>query len=95
MTEQEEILCILQEECAEVSQVVCKIRRFGIDEINYHSNKSQQETLEDEIGDLLCLIDIAIERKILNLDRLHQAKANKREKLKTWSNIQFTLNPED
>jgi|DEB0MinimDraft_6_1074348.scaffolds.fasta_scaffold407882_1 NTP pyrophosphatase (non-canonical NTP hydrolase) len=95
MTEQEEILCILQEECAEVSQVVCKIRRFGIDEINYHSNKSQQETLEDEIGDLLCLIDIAIERKMLNLDRLHQAKANKREKLKTWSNIQFTLNPED
>ena len=91
MTEQEEILCILQEECAEVSQVVCKIRRFGIDEINYHSNKSQQETLEDEIGDLLCLIDIAIERKMLNLDRLHQAKANKREKLKTWSNIQFTL----
>ena len=95
MTEQEEILCILQEECAEVSQVVCKIRRFGIDQINYHSNKSQQETLEDEIGDLLCLIDIAIERKMLNLDRLHQAKQNKREKLKTWSNIQFTLNPED
>jgi len=95
MTEQEEILCILQEECAEVSQVVCKIRRFGIDQINYHSNKSQQETLEDEIGDLLCLIDIAIERKMLNLDRLYRAKANKREKLKTWSNIQFTLNPED
>lgn len=95
MTEQEEILCILQEECAEVSQVVCKIRRFGIDEINYHSNKSQQETLEDEIGDLLCLIDIAIERKMLNLDRLYQAKTNKREKLKTWSNIQFTLKPED
>ena len=95
MTEQEEILCILQEECAEVSQVVCKIRRFGIDEINYHSNKSQQETLEDEIGDLLCLIDIAIERKMLNLVRLYQAKANKREKLKTWSNIQLTLKPED
>jgi len=91
MTEQEEILCILQEECAEVSQVVCKIRRFGIDEINYHSNKSQQETLEDEIGDLLCLIDIAIERKMLNLDRLYRAKQNKREKLKKWSNIQFTL----
>ena len=87
MTEQEEILCILQEECAEVSQVVCKIRRFGIDEINYHSNKSQQETLEDEIGDLLCLIDIAIERKMLNLDRLYQAKQNKREKLKKWSSI--------
>jgi len=91
MTEQEEILCILQEECAEVSQVVCKIRRFGIDEINYHSNKSQQETLEDEIGDLWCLIDIAIERKMLNLDRLYRAKQNKREKLKKWSNIQFTL----
>ena len=36
-----------------------------------------------------------LERKMLNLDRLHQAKQNKREKLKTWSNIQFTLNPED
>ena len=87
MTEQEEILCILQEECAEVSQVICKIRRFGIDEINYNSNKSQQETLEEEIGDLWCLIDIAIERKMLNLDRLYQAKQNKREKLKKWSSI--------
>lgn len=95
MTEQEEILCILQEECAEVSQVICKIRRFGIDEINYHSLKSQQETLEDEIGDLWCLIDIAIERKMLNLDRLYQAKQNKREKLKKWSNIQFTLGKKD
>lgn len=87
MTEQEEILCILQEECAEVSQVICKIRRFGIDEINYNSNKSQQETLEDEIGDLWCLIDIAIERKMLDLDRVYQAKQNKRKKLKKWSSI--------
>lgn len=95
MTQEEEILCILQEECAEVSQVICKIRRFGIDEINYHSNKSQQETLEDEIGDLWCLIDIAIECKMLDLDRVYQAKENKREKLKKWSNIQFTLHKED
>ena len=87
MTEQEEILCILQEECAEVSQVICKIRRFGIDEINYNSNKSQQETLEEEIGDLWCLIDIAIERKMLDLDRVYQAKQNKRKKLNKWSSI--------
>lgn len=87
MNRQEEILNILQEECAEVSQVVSKIRRFGIDQINYHSNKSQRETLEMELGDLQCLINLAVEYKIVEKKKIDQAVKRKRKKLKEWSNI--------
>jgi NTP pyrophosphatase (non-canonical NTP hydrolase) len=82
-----QILNILQEECAEVSQVICKIRRFGIDQINYHSEKTQRETLEMEIGDLQCLINLAIEYKIVDHKQIKKAIKAKKQKLKEWSTI--------
>jgi len=87
MNKQEEILNILQEECAEVSQVVSKIRRFGIDEVNYQTNQSQRQTLEMELGDLQCLINLAKEFKIVDADAIDVAVDKKREKLKIWSKI--------
>lgn len=53
MTRDEEVLTILQEECAEVIQAVSKIRRFG-------SGGNMLE-LKKEIADLQCMIDLAIE----------------------------------
>lgn len=87
MNKQEEILNILQEECAEVSQVISKIRRFGIDQINYHSDKTQRETLEMELGDLQCLINLAIEYKIVEKKNIDRSVKHKRKKLKEWSTI--------
>jgi hypothetical protein len=43
--------------------------------------------LELEIGDMLALVDILIEKGILDLDNLNKAKYNKIEKLKVWSDI--------
>lgn len=83
----EEALGILQEECAEVIVEVSKIRRFGFDTQHYKTGVSHNEMLELEIGDMLALVDILVEKGVLNIDNLNKAKYNKTEKLKVWSNI--------
>lgn len=84
-SEQEEILTITQEECAEVIQVVSKGNRFGFD-IEYNG-KTNRQKLTQEVGDVLCMIDLMVEKDILTAEGLEQAKKAKREKLKQWSNI--------
>jgi hypothetical protein len=41
--------------------------------------------LEEEIGDLLCMIDLLQEKGILDENSIAAAFHNKREKLKIWS----------
>jgi hypothetical protein len=84
-SEQKEILEITKEECAEVIQVTCKGNRFGFD-VEYEG-KTNRQKLTQEVGDLLCMIELMIEKDILNGLAVQKAKAAKREKLKTWSNI--------
>ena len=81
-----EVFCIAQEECAEVTQAISKIFRFGMNsEHNGHSNKDR---LEEEVGDLLCMIDIMVEKCIISDSSVNAARKAKREKLKTWSGIE-------
>jgi NTP pyrophosphatase (non-canonical NTP hydrolase) len=82
-----EVMDILQEECAEVVQAVSKIRRFGIDNAKPGTEYSNREHLEEEIGDLLAMIDILQINNIVSWGNLHRAKRAKIEKLKKWSNI--------
>ena len=84
-SEQKEILEITKEECAEVIQVTCKGNRFGFD-VEYNG-KTNRQKLTQEVGDLLCMIELMVERDILDDHALQVAKKAKREKLKTWSNI--------
>lgn len=74
-----ETLVITQEECAEVIQVISKIFRFGLDENDHR--------LEDELGDLLCMIDLLVQQGVIRSDKLELAKRIKAEKLKKWSKI--------
>lgn len=78
---------ILQEECAEVIQAVSKCRRFGVDEVHLKLGKSNRENLTEEVGDLLCMIDLLIEHGIVNDNEVYIARAAKEEKLKKWSMI--------
>ena len=87
--ETKEILCIAQEECAEVSQAISKIFRFGPDQIKYNQDKTNREHLEEEIGDLLCMIDILVQKTILSDWNINEARINKLEKLKQWSSIKL------
>lgn len=82
-----EVLDILQEECAEVIQAVSKVRRFGIDNTKPNTEHTNREHLEEEIGDLLAMVDILLINNVVNWANLHAAKRAKIEKLKKWSNI--------
>ena len=83
----QEILDILQEECAEVIVEVSKCRRFGLDSHHYKTNVLHQEMLEREIADVLAMVDLLIDHGLVSHENLNEFKTNKIEKLKTWSNI--------
>lgn len=87
MTREEEILTVLQEECAEVSQMVCKIHRFGIDQTHLKESRSNRERLTEEIGDLQAAIDLLKSHNIVNEHDVELAKNRKFKKLKKWSKI--------
>ena len=82
-----EILLITQEECAEVTQAISKIFRFGYQDTWPVGGPNNQAKLEEEVGDLLCMVDLMIESGILSDSNVNAARHNKREKLKTWSKI--------
>ncbi len=82
-----EILCITQEECAEVSQAISKVFRFGMASCHPVTNVNNKQHLEDEIGDLLAMVDIMIEKCIISDTNVNAAKIAKKEKLKLWSSI--------
>jgi len=80
-----EIMSILQEECAEVIQAISKVNRFGIDEV--FENRSNRERLEEEIGDVMCLMGLLIDDGIVDEKRIESAARNKLDRLKRWSTI--------
>ena len=86
MNKQEQILIITAEEAAEVIQEISKIFRFGIDEM-HKSGISHRAKLEEEIGDLLCMIDLLFDRGIIEVSNVHKAIQAKKDKLKIYSNI--------
>ena len=80
-----EIMLIAQEECAEVTQAISKVFRFGFASI--HNGRTNKDRLEEEIGDLMCMFQMMEERQLIDWTRVSVAASAKREKLKTWSNI--------
>jgi len=80
-----EILLITQEECAEVTQAISKVFRFGFD--SSHKGVNNREHLEEEIGDLMCMIELLIAHRIVSEAAVMTAKSEKLDKLLAWSNI--------
>ena len=87
LNENNEVMDILQEEAAEVIQAVSKISRFGLDNFKPGKPKTNREHLEEELGDMLAMIDILLEKKVVSMNNLETAKIAKIEKLKKWSSI--------
>ena len=78
-----EILHITQEECAEVTQAISKVFRFGF--TGFHNGKTNKESLEEEIGDLECMLELLKQEFAIDRDKVEQAKLRKTTKLNTWS----------
>lgn len=81
----EEILNILQEECAEVIQVISKIRRFGMDDA--YSGKTNRENLTQEVADVLLLTELLKSHNVYTDKEIQTAKSSKGSKLRKWSTI--------
>ena len=82
---EKEIMLITQEECAEVTQAISKIFRFGL--LSQHNGRSNRERLAEEVGDLMCMIDLLIDTDMINEAEVMAAKNEKLLKLQQWSNI--------
>ena len=83
----QEILDILQEECAEVIQSISKCRRFGMENVYLKGEGTQRDQLVTELGDILAMIDLLTEHADITTEELELAKRNKFVKLQRWSNI--------
>jgi NTP pyrophosphatase (non-canonical NTP hydrolase) len=82
---EKEILLIAQEECAEVTQAISKVFRFGMDAV--HKDATNRERLTEEVGDLHCMIELMVESGMIDRKELFNASGKKRQKLQQWSNI--------
>jgi len=82
---QKEVLLITQEECAEVTQAISKVFRFGID--GSHNERTNKERLTEELGDLHCMIELMVESGMIDRSELLNASVLKQKKLMRWSNI--------
>ena len=72
-----ELLAITAEECGELTQECMKIVRFGQDTNN----------ITKEAGDVMCMIQLLIEKDLVNQAELNKRIVEKREKLKTFSTL--------
>lgn len=81
-----EILEILQEECAEVIQAVSKVKRFGWDN-SFEGKPTNREHLTEELGDLEAMIELLKKNWEVSPALVQKAKEAKLEKLRKWSNI--------
>ncbi len=82
---EKQILLICQEECAEVTQAISKVFRFGYD--SEYNDRTNRQRLTEEVGDLLAMIDLMVESGIVDEAAIEMASAQKKIKLKQWSNI--------
>lgn len=82
---EKESLAILMEEAAEIIQAISKIFRFGLK--TEWKGETNQEHLEEELGDLLCMVEILESQGVISKENLEIAKLKKYEKLKKWSTI--------
>lgn len=82
-----EALSILQEECAETSVVISKIRRFGLDTEYQRGEGTKRTALTQELGDILAVLGVLVKQGIVDQEELHLAAKRKIEKLKEFSNL--------
>ena len=86
MTESEkQILLICQEECAEVTQAISKVFRFGIDA--EYNGRTNYQRLTEEVGDLLCMLGLMMETNLIDENAVERAAIEKRNKLQQWSTV--------
>ena len=78
MTQREEALVILMEECGELTQACSKMIRSG-------GETKYERQLQDEVGDVLALIEVLKISGIVTDKQIEDRMKVKKEKLMKWS----------
>lgn len=81
---QDELLTILMEECAEITQRASKAKRFGIDEKQPGDDRDNLFRMTEEIGDLFCVVERLRKEGLFLPDVAEKAMIRKDEKLKKY-----------
>jgi len=87
MNRTQEILDLLQEECAEVIQNISKVRRFGLDNEYLNGTGTQREALVKEIADVSLLLGLLESQGLFTRDELKGHMDRKVEKLRRWTTV--------
>ena len=83
MKDEDYLLCVLVEECAEVSKEACKAMRFGMDGALPGQPFTNEEVLWREANDLIAAIEMLAEARGCNpIDR--ERIRMKREKVRSF-----------
>lgn len=80
ITKDDEALICLAEECGELIKECMKIIRFG-------PNPEAIARLEQEAGDVLCLMGYLKNSGLIDFDNIEQASIQKEKKLHIYSNL--------
>tara|TARA_B100000212_G_scaffold262071_1_gene201904 strand:+ start:1212 stop:1472 length:261 start_codon:yes stop_codon:yes gene_type:complete len=75
-----EALVITMEECGELVQACSKMIRSD-------GKKKYHQNLQDEAGDVYCLLQVLIQRGLINEASLKDREKEKLHKLKKWSKL--------
>ena len=82
MDKEQELLVITMEECGELIQACSKVLRGGEE-----FKKENLKNLQEEAGDVWCMLHLMIKNDLISLKRLEKRKIEKLGKLKKWSNL--------
>lgn len=80
MKKQEEMLVITMEECGELIQACSKVIRSD-------GKTKYLRNLQDEIGDVMCMIEIIKMSGIVTDEQIADRMEEKKQKLKKWSKL--------
>tara|TARA_Y100000034_G_scaffold93030_1_gene112521 strand:- start:216 stop:506 length:291 start_codon:yes stop_codon:yes gene_type:complete len=83
----QELLTITMEECGELIQQCSKLlrRRAPVGDVTEETLKK----LTDEVGDVLCMIELLQKFKLITWDEVEERERVKLEKLKKYSNLEI------
>jgi NTP pyrophosphatase (non-canonical NTP hydrolase) len=82
----QQLMAITAEECAELAQVCMKLLR-KYDSLDKAKNDKYIKLLAEEVGDVLCMLELMSEHKLFDWQDIYARADLKREKLKTWSTL--------
>jgi len=80
MKKVEEMLVITMEECGELTQACSKV-------IRTKGRAKYRRNLRDEIGDVMCMIEILKMSGMVTEEQIQERMKEKKKKLEKWSNI--------